>query len=187
MEENDMELTAYQEEQLMQQYDRLLWSIVHRFKRKMHDGYDNKEDLHSECVLVFLKHIRSCQTMEEIQKVPVLNMINAMCLFVLGEQTLSYPKRTSNFSEVIKTAAGKADYTELDKNETMRYDPINDTLDTVAFREFFSELSPADQQIVILKLKGCRNCTLATKLGVSNVAMTRAIKKLRKFYQDCAA
>ena len=177
-----MKLTSQQEEQLMQQYDRLLWSVVHRFKRKMHSGYNNKEDLHSECAMVFLNHIRSCETMDDIQKVPILNMINAMCRFVLGEQALSYPRRTSNFRQVMETVASKVDYAEVDRDENKRYEPINDALDVVAFKDFFVGLSPVDQKIITMKLEGRKNREIARDLGVTDVMMTRAIQRLRKFY-----
>lgn len=177
-----MVLTAYQEEQLIQQYDRLLWSVVHRFKRRKRDGYQNKEDLHSECVLVFLKHIRSCETMDDVQKVPIRDMINAMCKYVLGEQVVSYPRRTSNFRHVMENVVGKADLSEIDKSENNHYDPIGDALDMVAFRDFFFGLPPVDQDIIIAKLKGRKNREIARDLDVTDVVMTRAIQKLRKFY-----
>lgn len=182
-----MELTTYQEEQLIQQYDRLLWSVVHRFKRRKHDGYQNKEDLHSECVLVFLKHIRSCETMDDVQKVPIRDMINAMCRFVLGEQALSYPRRTSNFRQVMESAPSKVDYTEVEKEETLRYEPLNDVLDEIAFKNFYATLSPMEQKIVVKKLEGYRNREIARDLGVTDVVMTRAIQRLRKIYQLRAA
>ena len=182
-----MELTSHQEEQLMQQYDRLLWSVVHRFKRKMRGGFNNEEDLHSECALVLLRHIRSCSSMEELRKIPILNMVNAMCKYVLGEQVLSYPRRTSNFREIMDTVNSKADYTEVDKDETQRYEPMNDALDEIAFRDFFFSLPPIDRKIIVMKLKRCTNREIARDLGVSDVAMTRAIQKLRKFYNVSAA
>ena len=172
-----MVLTAYQEEQLMRQYDKLLWSVVHRFKRKMHGGYNNEEDLHSECVIVFLKHVRSCETMDEIKKVPILSMVNAMCKYVLGEQVVS-----SNFRHVMENVVGKADLSEIDKSENNHYDPIGDALDMVAFRDFFFGLPPVDQDIIIAKLKGRKNREIARDLDVTDVVMTRAIQKLRKFY-----
>lgn len=177
-----MVLTAYQEEQLMRQYDKLLWRVVHRFKRKMHGGYNNEEDLHSECAIVFLKHIRSCETMDEIKKVPILSMVNAMCKYVLGEQVVSYPRRTSNFRHVMENVVGKADLSEIDKSENNHYDPIGDALDMVAFRDFFFGLPPVDQDIIIAKLKGRKNREIARDLDVTDVVMTRAIQKLRKFY-----
>lgn len=182
-----MKLTSYQEEQLIQQYDRLLWSVVHRFKRRNHGGYDNKEDLHSECTLVFLRHIRSCETMEEVRKVPIRDMINAMCRFVLEEQALTYPQRTTNFSHVIKNAAHKTDYTAVDRDEDRRSDPMNDTLDEIAFSNFYHGLSAEDRIIVKMKLDGKRNCDVAHDLGVTDVIITRALKRLRRIYTVQAA
>ena len=182
-----MKLDAYQEEQLIEKYDRLLWSIVHKFKRKMRKGFNNEDDLHSECVLVLIQHIRSCNTMDEIKKIPVLTMTNAMCRYVLGEQVLSYPRRTSNFKNVMERMNGKVDYAEVDKDKTKGYDPTNDAIDLIAFRDFFMNLSPTDQKIIVMKLKSHTNREIANDLNVSDVAMTRAIKKLRKFYDFCAA
>ena len=182
-----MKLTSYQEEQLIQQYDRLLWSVVHRFKRRHYQGYDNKEDLHSECVLVFVRHIRSCETMDEVQKVPIRDMINAMCRFTLGEQALTYPQRTTNFSEVMETAAHKIDYSAVDMDEKKRFEPIGNALDEIAFRDFFRGLSAVDRKIVKMKLDGMRNCEVARDLGVTDVIITRTLKRLRKSYMDYAA
>lgn len=182
-----MNLTAYQEEQLLQKNDRLLWSVVHRFKSKHYNGYDNMEDLHSECVLVYLKHIRSCETMDDIKKVPILDMINAMCRYVLGEQALSYPPRTTNFRQVMESAASKVDYVELDRDENLRSEPLNDTLDEIAFKDFYAALPPMEQKIVAMKLDGHRNREVARDLGVTDVEITRALQKIRKLYRLQAA
>ena len=64
-----MELTLEQKDELLRQYDGFLWAMVHRFQRKSAQryvpGYNEREDLHSECVLVLLKHMNSCETMED--------------------------------------------------------------------------------------------------------------------------
>ena len=52
----------------------------------------------------------------------------------------------------------------------------------VAFRDFFFGLPPVDQDIIIAKLKGRKNREIARDLDVTDVVMTRAIQKLRKFY-----
>ena len=182
-----MKLDAYQEEQLIEKYDRLLWSIVHKFKRKMRKGFNNEEDLHSECVLVLIQHIRSCNTMDEIKKIPVLTMTNAMCRYVLGEQILSYPRRTANFHNVMNKVNSKADYADVDKDESKRCDPTNDVIDGIDFKDFVNHLSQDDKKIIVMKLRGHTNREIANDLNVSDVAMTRAIKKLRKFYDLIAA
>lgn len=177
-----MTLTQREEEELIQQYDKLIWSVVHRFKRRKNDGYQNKDDLHSECVIVFIKHIRACKTMEEVKKIPFRDMINAMCQYVLGEQALTYPKRTSNFRHVMESVPGKADLSEVDLDASCIHASLNDALDMVAFRDFFGTLSADDQKIIRMKLDGRRNRDIADSLGVSDVAMTRALKKLLRLY-----
>lgn len=185
MEGNAMKLTTKQEEELLNHYDKLLWSVVHRFRRKHYQGYNNRDDLHSECVLVFIKHIRACKDWEEISRVPILDMVHAMCLYVLSEQALTYPKRTAIFRQVMDEAKGTAPNTENEKEDS--YEPCNDALDVIAFRDFFAKLPLEDKKIVVMKLRGCKNRQIAAKLGVSDVRVTRMIKKLRCFYQVSAA
>ncbi len=185
-----MKLTKNQEEQLLMQYDRLIWNIVHRFRRRRHDvfsTYDDREDLHSECVLVFLQHIRSCETMDDIRKIPTRDMIHAMCICVLGEQVCSYPKRTTNYRQIMESVAGKADISKLEWDESQMYEPLDDTLDEIAFKNFFASLPEDDQKIIVMKLKGSRNREIARDLGVTDVVMTRALKRLQNFYRVHAA
>lgn len=182
-----MNLTPCQEEQLIQKYDRLLWSIVHRFKRRSFDGFKNKDDLHSECVMVFIRHIRSCDTMDDVKKVPIRDMINAMCMFALGEQVLTYPRRTTSFSDVMKGVAHKVDFSVVDRTESRRMSPMDDTLDEIMFNDFLCGLSAEDQKIVRMKMDGKRNREIAQALGVGDVVITRALKRLHKSYMDYAA
>lgn len=180
-----MKLTMKQEEELLQHYDKLLWSVVHRFRRKHYQGYNNREDLHSECVLVFLNHVRSCENWDEITKVPILDMVHAMCLHVLGEQALTYPKRTAIFRQVMDEAKSAAPNTENEREDS--YEPCNDALDIIAFRDFYAKLPVDDKKIVVMKLRGCKNRQIAAKLEVSDVRVTRMIQKLHRFYQASAA
>lgn len=182
-----MELTAAQEEQLINQYDKLLWSIVYRFKRRKGNEYRNDEDLHSECVIVFLRHIRSCDNMEDVRKVPIRDMINAMCYFVLGEQAVAYPKRTADFRRVMENAVRKVDYSAVDSYKDTWCEPFGDLIDRITFREFLQSLSDKDREIVIMKLQGVRNGKIARKFGVSDATMTRMIKRLKEIYVAHAA
>ena len=173
-----MEFTACQKEALFQQYDKLVWHIVYRFGRRMHGGYQNKEDLHGECWVVLYKHLRNCKTQEEMQKIPIRDMINAMCRYVLGEQTVSYPKRTTNFRAVIDSAEAKADLSD----DADTRDPIGNVIDRISFTEYFDTLSPTEQQIITMKLGAFRNREIARALVLSDVDITRTLKRLRKKY-----
>ncbi len=177
-----MEFTACQKEALFQQYDKLVWQVVHRFSRRMHGGYHNKEDLHSECWVVLYQYLSACQTPEEMQKTPIRDMINAMCVYTLGEQAVSYPKRTTNFKAVIDSANGKADVLEGHVDDASTRDPIGDAIDRIAFNEYVSTLSPTEQRIVSMKLGAYRNREIAKALGLSDVEMTRTLQRILKRY-----
>lgn len=182
-----MKLTSFQEEQLIQQYDRYIWSMVHRFSRRKASGNEfrnDKNDLYQECVMVFIKHIRSCETMDDIKKVPSRDMLHAMCQFALGDKVVTYPKRTSNFRQIIDHVARKVDYDEVDSDENQRSEPLNDVLDVISFKEFYTTLASGEQQIVTLKLRGHSNREIAQKLGLTDVAVCRALKRMRNTYQS---
>ncbi len=182
-----MKLTSLQEEQLIQQYDRYIWSMVHRFGRRKTRGNEfqnDKNDLYQECVMVFLKHIRSCETMEEINKVPSFDMLHAMCQFSLRNNVVTYPKRTSNFRHIMDNVARKVDYDEVDLDENQRSEPLNDALDVISFKDFYAALSSGEQKIVTLKLRGYSNREIAQKLGLTDVAVCRALKRMRNAYQS---
>lgn len=184
-----MTLTPTQEEQLIHQYDRLLWDVVHRFKRRKYDAWDDREDLHSECMLVFLRHIRSCKTMDEVKRIPISDMINAMCRQVLVQQTCSHPKRTSDFKQVIDSAQPRVDYDEVENVESQgcHCAGLDDALDEIAFSDFCASLSPQEQEIIRMKMDGCTNRQIAQTIGVTDVIMTRTIKKLLVRYRALAA
>lgn len=184
-----MKLTSLQEEELLNQYDRLIWQTVHRYNQRQHTRFHNNlEDLHSECVLVFLKHIRACETPEQIKRFPFRDMINAMCLFVLGEQALTYPKRTANFRQVMEQVPVS---TSLDCLASVKHDKgeqqMRDIVDVETFKEFCASLPPREQYILQMKTKGCKNREIAVVLGVSDAEMTRTLKKLCGEYRAYAA
>ena len=188
-----MKLTSEQEAQLIERYDSYLWKIIHRFKGRdkkngfHRGGYQNLEDLHSECVLVFLNHIRSSETIEDFKKLPSFELLQAMCKYVLGEQVVSYPRRTSNFSSVMETVPCKVDDELLKKEATMVCDPFADVLDRIAFEEYFQSLSKEKQDVMTMKLKGFQNREIARKLNVSDSTVSRIMKALQQSYHDYAA
>lgn len=180
-----MKLTTEQEENLICQYDRLLWKMVHHFCGKHRRGYENKEDLHSECVLVFLRHIRSCKTMEEIRRVPTRDMMNAMCVYIIGEQPVSYPKRTAQFRQIISQSANQS--STDGKNTKAPNDICGDVVDKIMFLDFFRKLPAKDREIIQMKLDGCKNREIAISMGFSDTQITRIIQRIRRHYREYAA
>lgn len=180
-----MKLTQVQEEALIQKYDRYIWSMVHRFTRRKTRGNEfrnNKEDLYQECVIVFLTHIRSCKTVEEINKVPSREMLHAMCKFALMNNVVTYPQRTSNFRYVMDHVARKVEYDEVDLDENQRSKLLDDTLDIISFKEFYSKLSPNEQKAVVMKLRGHSSREIANTLGLTDVSVCRMLKRMHNAY-----
>lgn len=182
-----MKLTQVQEEALIQHYDKIIWSIVQRFRRKNGSYIDDQDDLHSECMVVFIAHIHNSSTMEDLRKIPVRDMINAMCLYVLGEQAVSFPKRTTNFSSVIRTMKGRAEYEKLDKWANSSSNNIDEAIDKLAFQQFYDSLPHQDRMVVRMKMNGYKNREIAQLLGVNDVKITRTIKRIKKAYDLQAA
>lgn len=180
-----MDLSQQQEEQLLNHYDNLLWKIVHQFKKTAYTK-NNAEDLHSECVLVFIQHIRSCSTMEGIKKIPFRDMRNAMCRFVISEQALTYPKRTTDFGKVTHRVPEKIDWAAVEYAvpSPFRQNPLNTVMERVAFESFINALPPKDRRYVQMKLAGMSNTEIAKALGVNNVMVTRTLQRLCKAYQE---
>lgn len=178
-----MKLTKQQEEQLLIRFDKALWKIVYDFKRKTNEKFYNADDLHSECVIVFIKYIRSCSSMSDIERVPVRDMVNAMCRALLDEQILSYPKRTTNFSKVIKNLPRRKNVDDLCESVQMTTDPWDEVIENLAFQSFRDQLQGREKQIINLRMEGLNNREIAAMLGTNAPMITRTLQRLSKTYK----
>lgn len=181
-----MVLTQTQEEALVEKYDRLVWSIVHRFKRRNNTNRNNLEDLYQESMLVLIDSLRNCTSLEEYRP-PIRDMINAMCRYTLGEQVVVVPRRTSDYRKRMDTIPKAVDFSVLDYEEDMRVEFTVDSDAKVAFNSFLSSLPDVDQQIINLKLDGKKNCVIAKMFGMSNAGVTRRLHAIREQYAVYAA
>lgn len=178
-----MELTMEQKEELLRKNDRILWSVVHKFRRRLTAGQcDDKEDLHSECVVVYIRYLNACCSEQDMRKIPVLDMVNAMCQYVLGEQVLSYPKRTGDFRKKLSTVPKRTDYSDAEEGWT----PMDDALDEIVFGDFYAGLSAQDKLVVKHKLRGETNREAGRALGLGDTTMTRTIQRLKGVYHTMA-
>lgn len=181
-----MYLTTEQEEAIVKKYTRLVWSVVHRFKKRNSSYLSNQEDLYQEAMLVLIRHIRKSESLEGYQP-PIRDMINAMCIHTLGEQVVSVPKRTSDYTKRINSISKAVDYSLLDSNEDEKRDSTEEAICSAIFHTFLSSLSDLDKQIVQMKLSGFRNTEVARRCGLSDVNVTRRLKRLRGQYEYFAA
>lgn len=182
-----MQFTPEQEENLVKQYDKLIRRVVNRFKLRSNYTVVSREDLYQECMLVFIAHIRKAQNESQLGRIPFRDMVNAMCRYTLMEQNVSVPIRTTDYRKRMSSMKGSATLEEAD----WEMDPISfceeNVVTTVAFSSFMNSLSDQDRQIVKMKMHGFRNKEVSKALGLTDVIITRRLKRIRTQYALTAA
>lgn len=179
-----MTLTSYQEAELMQKYDKVVWKIVHRFKRTAAStNWNNKDDLYQEGMMVLLRHIRKAENQEELDKLPVMDIWNAMVRHVMGEQVVSIPKRTTDYRKSIAAIAETIEYGELETAEDSGNE-IGEAEERIAMEQFANSLPELDRNIVLLKMKGHNQAEVSKILGVPPCKVTRHLRKIQEIYFD---
>lgn len=181
-----MNLSKDQEEALVKKYDRLVWSTVHRFKRRNNSELNNYEDLYQECMLVLFNSIRKAPTLDGFRP-PIRDMVHAMCEYTLGEQVAKVPIRTSDYSRRIEKVAKSVPYENIDLSEEIRSDATEGILCSTLFSAFLASLTGQDAKIIRMKLHGSRNREVAKALGTTDLIICRSLKRLRLQYAAFAA
>ena len=181
-----MTLTKQQEEAMLQNYTKLIWNVVHKFKRRSSAKLDNEEDLFQECALVFVKHMRTAQSVEQIMVFPFKDMVRAMCNYILGEQTLSYPRRTSDFSKKIHSAPERMSFDACFYIQAPQNSEDN-AIDKTMLDEFLSTQDSCNQKIFAYKKQGLTNVEIANILSLPPVNVHRRIKRMKDAYSKYAS
>lgn len=183
-----MKLTAIQEQEMIERFDRVVWHIVHRFSNRAQLGRTcTKQDLHQEGLIVLLKHIRRAEDEETLRKLPVMDMWNAMSRLVLSDQPVSYPTtRTTDFRKVMSQLGESIDYTELENTNV--HDNGLEEAEARTEMEFFAKtLSELDRKIVYLRMKGMSRVEVSRALNIPNAKTTRRLKAIRDMYAAYSA
>jgi len=181
-----MYLTPEQEEALVKKYDKYVRYAVYRFKCRNNSRNSNTEDLYQEAMIVLTESFRKAESMES-WRMPARDMVNAMCRYTVGEQVVSLPKRTSDYTQRISTVSSKAQLEALDFDDSHLVDTEDQVLFRVSLADFMANLLPEDRLILRLKMSGESNRAIGMRFGLSDVKMTRRIKRLREWYQEYAA
>ena len=181
-----MILTTQQEAQYVEKYKDLIWSTVGKFKRRTTAQRDNKDDLFQEAAIVFIKYVRSCEIEEDIGKnIPIRDMINVMCRFNLGEQVLSYPKRTTYYrAKGTEDIVHAVDYSEVDQDDRYLDFTIDQAIENMTMKSFLDSLTEQEREIVRYKGRGFKNREIAKLMGVTDVYISRTLTRMRDKYQN---
>lgn len=178
-----MVLTTTEMQSYLQKYDRFIWKVVHRFDRRYGGTMTSyKEDLHQECVIALMQHAKKAENEEKLHQMPIMDMHNAMCRFVIRNQAVHYPSRTSFFSSVIRSAPDTVELipeiVDFHRHDTT----MDDYNNLIGFQSFLSTLNGTEQKVVSLK-RDFSNREIARQLGVSDAAITRTLNRVRHAYE----
>ena len=180
-----MYLTAAEKERYFRRYEMFIWKVVHRFKARLSSHAVNEEDLFQECSIVLLKHAEASSTLKDLHRIPVRSMLYAMCCYVIGNQAASYPQRTSQFSKQMKRLESAVNYDDLEN--VLSSFSEEDILLRLDFEKCSSKLAQEESQIVALKRTNHTNREVSRTLGVTDVVVTRKLKRIRRSFEPYLA
>ena len=189
-----MQLSRKQENEIVDQFRDLLRSISNRFyyvyNRRENRRFD-MDDCFQEILIVFLKHLRRIESMENIYPLPFRDFKNAVCALVLRGLSVSVPRRTTDFTKLTNRVqdAGSVDEmldsgSDFDGGFDMGYAEVEEKM---AIESFMSHLSPEERDFLAI----CASCNTSAEaadvLGVHRSTVGRRLDALKgKYLAECA-
>lgn len=183
-----MKLTAIQEQEMIERFDRVVWTIVHRFANRAQLGRTcTKDDLHQEGLIVLLDHIRNAEDEASLKKLPVMDMWNAMSRLIILDQPISYPNtRTSDFRKIMEQLGETVDYSEL-VNHNVHDTGIEAVEARLDMECFANTLGKLDRKIFLLRMGGATRIEVSRILQIPKCKTTRRLKVIFEKYAAFSA
>lgn len=183
-----MNLTQQEKEQYFKQSELLIWKTVHEFKRRCSSILCDDEDLYQECVTALMEYANTAETPADLRYIPVKDMIHAMCVFILNNQPVSYPKRTTDFGALMKKLhleSRRIQHLGAGESTPQFASSFEDeVIDEVDFDRFFSSLSSNQQQVVSLKRQRYTNAEIGRELGVGRSTVCQTVGRVRSSFRN---
>lgn len=186
-----MHLTPDQEQNLIMEFYDVIKKYAANFCSKYNGGTPiDVDDATQECTVVFLNHIRSVDSADQIRPLPFRDMQHALCLHALGRLPVSVPRRTSNFTGVIKqvpTAGSLESMIEegLDVSAGLA-GGYTEVEEKASFDLFFHELSDEDRALIRCMANANSISEAGKALGVHKSTLSRRLAALKaKYLKDC--
>ena len=184
-----MNLSPEREAQLIEENMPKIYRAVDNYRFRCKSGEAvcvDYSDFVQEVTIVFLNHIRKCNTEEEIDKFPWYDAMHAMSEYVLLSQPLSVPKSTKQFSTVINSIPHTVSYEVCVSNgmdvDGMSKHWVPDKETEIDFNAFMAEQGENIQRIAAMRIYGMTIRDIAAQFGVAKNAIDKKIKRLREKY-----
>ena len=183
-----MVLTQDQEAKLIEENMVKIYRAVDNFTAKARGSIVSidTDDFVSEVTIVFLNHIRACETMDQVNKFPWYDAMNAMSRLVLTFQPMSVPKRTVQFSQLIHQMPQTVSYEMmavqgLDVDGMARH-WVEDKETQMDFDDFMATQDDSYRRIAAMKIYGAKQREIASQFGVNEQAIANKLSRLKKNY-----
>lgn len=178
------------------------WEIIENNQKKIYRSVDNfmargsasvvnvpYDDFVQEVTIAFLKYIRHCETMEQINHFPWLSANVAMRRLVLEYQPMSAPKHVNGFSSVIHSMPKTVSLDLLSATSCLDIDGMSkcweDDKDTqMDFDIFMDDQTDNMKRIASMRVYGMKLREIAEQCGVSANAIWKQLGKLEKSYKN---
>ena len=154
---------------ILAQYEDLIWRLVHQFRNRAAKDWIEADDLHQEAVIAFIQYIRTIDSPEALQKAfPFRQITNAMCVHCIERQTLSMPKRTSAWKQIMAAAQAPVPLDNIEVEAACALRPIDESDDRLTFDAFIGGLPDRERTVLQMRIAGMSNRDIAKKLHMTD-------------------
>lgn len=176
-----MKLTSQQESAYLKTYTNLIHRVVNKFVARSSYSSLDREDLFQECAIVLLQAIRKAESDDYLKDhFPFRDMTHAMTLYALGQQTLSYPKRTSSLKFFSQTFQEAMDIAIADAEVERPGDDYIDADTRIDLARYAATLPEDERNVLLMRCDGFRNSEIANRLGLDRSDVNRVMAKIRR-------
>ena len=174
-------LSQIEEEKLLKDYSRISWGLVHRFSDGKGSSVFSQEDLYQECMLALVKHMKKCETKEELRHFHPVNLINAMTRFVLRGQTVRVDhNRTNKIRQIVESAPKKVSLSEVESLSNPQSE--DDLIRRMDFERFMSSLPQLQRETLSLLGMGYTQTEAADSIGRAQSWVAASRKDAKRKY-----
>lgn len=183
-------LTQQEEAQLIENYSKIAWKLVHRFAGGRGSSIFSREDLYQECMLVLIKYIKRCEYRDELCAFHPMNFVNAMTRFVLKNQVVRIDhNRTNQTKRMIETCPRKAEFEKAFEVQYGGSDSIDDLIEKISMEQFLetARLRPMEKTALEQRLKGFDVTEIARICDKPHQTVSYALKSAKRKYDEFVA
>ncbi len=178
-------LSESKKEEVMSNYSRIAWRTVHRYRRTKRLSREDTEDLHQECMVKLIEHLRKCESEEDLYSLQIMDLVNAMTKYMMRGCTFTGTQSTEDFRKLIAAQPESVSMCELFDSDMANQSNgfEDDIIAKIDMELFLKTLTDKQREILTAKLMGYKDVDIARKDCVSRKAVCTHNKAIRRRYE----